>query len=99
MKISWDIARALLTEAEQTVLPPDLQGPNQDVGGPFHQCGYFFVYYSFGDIICSNDRQGLDSILVVDQQFYTRRLFAALASMVMNFGTSVIVRIKGGRGI
>jgi hypothetical protein len=103
LKIGWDIARALLTEAEWTVLPLDFLNvggsTNQDVGGPFHHFGYFFVYHSFDNIICSNDRQGLDSIHVVDQQFYSRQLFAALASMAMNFSTSVIVRIGGGRGI
>jgi hypothetical protein len=45
LKISWDIARALLTEAEWTVLPPDLQnvggGPNQDISGTFRHFGYF----------------------------------------------------------
>jgi hypothetical protein len=39
LKIGWDIARALLTEAKWTVLPPDFLnvggGTNQDVGGPF----------------------------------------------------------------
>jgi hypothetical protein len=90
-------------EAEGMVLPPDLLnvggGTNPDVGGPFRHFGYFFVYYSFDYIICSNDRQVLDSIRVVDHQFYSRRLFAALASMAMNFGASVIVQIGGGRGI
>jgi hypothetical protein len=90
-------------EAERMVLPPDLLnvggGTNPDVGGPFRHFGYFFAYYSFGYIICSNDRQGLDSIRVVDHQFYSRRLFAALASMATNFGASVIVQIGGGRGI
>jgi hypothetical protein len=65
----------------------------------FSSFGHFFVYYSFDDIIYSNDRQGLDSIRVVDQQFYSRRLFAALASTAMNFGASVIARIGRGRGI
>jgi hypothetical protein len=38
LKIGWDITRALLTEAEWTVSPPDFlnvgSGTNQDIGGP-----------------------------------------------------------------
>ncbi len=62
-------------EPALAVLPPDLLyvGGNSkhDVGIPFHHFGYFFVFNSFRDIICLNDRQGLDSIRVVDQQFYS----------------------------
>jgi hypothetical protein len=46
LKISWDVARAFLTEAAWTVSQPDfLSGDNnQDVGGPFHHFGYFFIF-------------------------------------------------------
>jgi hypothetical protein len=45
LKIGWDVARAFLTEAAWTVLPPDFLNvggdTNQDVGGPFCHFGYF----------------------------------------------------------
>jgi hypothetical protein len=45
LKIVWDEARAFLTEAVSTVLPPDLvyssSNGNHDVGGPFCHCGIF----------------------------------------------------------
>jgi hypothetical protein len=103
LKISWDVARAFLTEAAWTVLPPDFLNvggdTNQDVSGPFRYFGNFFVFNSFGDTFCLNDRHGLDPIHVVDQQFYFRRLFTALSSVATNSGTSVIVPIGGGHGI
>jgi hypothetical protein len=64
-----------------------------DVGIPFHHFGYFFVFNSFRDMICLNDQQDLDFMRVVDQQFYSRRLFAALAGAVKNSVASVIARI------
>jgi hypothetical protein len=103
LKIGWDVARAFLTEAAWTVLPPDLLNvggnTNQDVGGSFHHFGYFLVFNSFGDTFCLNDRHGLDPIRVVDQQFYFHRLFTALVSVATNSGASVIARIGGGHGI
>ncbi len=65
----------------------------------FSSIWLFLVFNSFGDIFCLNDRQGLDPIRVFDHQFYFRQLFAALASVVTNSGTSVIAWIGGGRGI
>ncbi len=103
LKIDWDVARAFLTEAAWTVLLPDLlnvgSDTNQDLGGPFRHFGYFLVFNSFGDTFCLNDQHGLDPICVVDQQFYFRRLFTALASVATNSGTTVIARIGGGHGI
>jgi hypothetical protein len=103
LKIGWDVARAFLTDPAWTVLTPDLLNisgdTNQDVGGPFCHFGYFLVFNSFGDTFCLNDRHGLDPIHVVDQQFYFRRLFTALASVATNSGASFIARIGGGHGI
>ncbi len=46
------------------VLPQDFLyvsgDTNHKVGGPFHNFGYFFIFNSFDDIICSNDRQDLN---------------------------------------
>jgi hypothetical protein len=99
LKIAWEVARAILTEDAWMVLPPDFLNvggdTNPDVGGPFCHSGYFFVFNSFDDIICSNSRQGLAPICVADQQFYFRRLFAALASVGMNSGASIIARMEG----
>jgi hypothetical protein len=39
----------------------------------------FFVFSSDDDNICLNDRQGLVPKSIVNQQFYSRRLFAALS--------------------
>jgi hypothetical protein len=45
LKIVWDEARAFLTEAVSTVLPPDLvyssSDGNLNVSGPFRHCGIF----------------------------------------------------------
>ncbi len=92
-----------MTEVAWTVLPPDFLNAggdtNQDVGGLFCHFGYLLVFGSFGDTFCLNDHHGLDPIRVVDQQFYFRRLFAALASVATNSGASVIARIGGGHSI
>jgi hypothetical protein len=43
--ISWDVARAFLTEAASMVLMPDLvyssSNGNHDIGGPFRHFGIF----------------------------------------------------------
>jgi hypothetical protein len=100
LKISCDVARAFLMEAALTALPPDFwnigNDTNHEVGSPFHHFGYFFVFNRFDNIMGSNDWQGLDPVGVVDQQFYSYQLFAALTSARMKFSTSVIARIGGG---
>ncbi len=72
---------------------------NQEVSGLFRHFGYFLVFNSFSDTFCLNNRRDLDPVRVVDQQFYFRRLFAALATVATNSGVSVIARIGGGHGI
>ncbi len=71
---------------------------NQDVGGPFHHSGYFFVFNSFDDIIRLNGRQDLSPKSIVVHQFYSRWLLAALATAAMKMRDSVIALAGGGSG-
>jgi hypothetical protein len=62
--------------------------------------GHFviFIVNSYDDKICFNDRQGLIPKHIVNQQFYSRQLFAAVARVVAKMRTSVIAQTGGGGG-
>ncbi len=64
------------TEAVATVSLLDLVycsgDGNHDGGSPFHPFGIFFIFNSYDDKICFNDRQGLIPKHIVDQQLYYR---------------------------
>jgi hypothetical protein len=63
LKIGWNEAIASLMEAALMVLLLDFLYVG---GSPFCHFGKFFVYKSFDDIICLNNRQSNDPIHVVD---------------------------------
>jgi hypothetical protein len=58
----------------------------------------FFVLNSFDNIICLNDRQGIVPKHIVDQQFYSRQLLAALACVAAKMRASIIAQTGGGSG-
>jgi hypothetical protein len=88
LKIGWDVARVFVMEAALTVLPPDLlysgSDGNHDIGGLF--C-HFVILSSLTAILIKfvlNDRHWLLPKHIIDQQFYSRRLLAALAHAAVN---------------
>jgi hypothetical protein len=56
----------------------------------------FFVLNSSDDKIYLNNRQGLVPKHIVDQQFYSSRLLAALACAAVKMRASVTARMGGG---
>jgi hypothetical protein len=99
LKISWNVAGTFVKRAALTVLSPGFRNvcrDSKDQGGDrFHHFGYFFVFNSFDDTICSNDRQDLVPARIVDQQFYSCRLFATLACAMTKIH-AFIARTGGG---
>ncbi len=77
-------------EAALTVSPPDLQYSigygNHDGGGHFRHFGIFFFW---------NVQQGLIPKHIIEQQFFSRQLLAALACVAAKMRTSVIARTRG----
>jgi hypothetical protein len=102
LKICWDLVRAFLTEAELTVLPPDLlyscDDGNHNVSGPYCHFGHFFIFNSFDETICWKDWLGLVPKRIVNQQFYSLWLFAASACVGTQMRTSVIAWTGEGGG-
>jgi hypothetical protein len=96
--LAWKLAETL-PEAASTVLPPDLASSssngNHDISGSF--C-HFFIVNSYDDKICFNDWKGLIPKHIVNQQFYSRQLFAALALAVAKMRASIIAQTGGGGG-
>jgi hypothetical protein len=101
LKIVKDVVRAFLKEAALTVLPADLLyssgNGNHDVGGLFRRFDVS-VFNSYFDKICLNDKHYLLPKHIIDQQFYSHRLLAALACAVGKIRASVIARTGGGGG-
>jgi hypothetical protein len=58
----------------------------------------FFVFNSYFDKIHLNDRHCLLPKHIIDQQFYSCQLLAALARAVVKMRTSVISRTGGDGG-
>jgi hypothetical protein len=58
----------------------------------------FFVLIGSYDKIYFDNRQGLVTICIVDQNFYSHCLFAALARAAAKMRTSVIAQTETGCG-
>ncbi len=90
-KIGNDLARAFLMQISILVLPPDFL--NSGFESKHNVCGHFHQFSSLTALM-----QVLVLKCIVDQQFCSCRLFAALVSASMKMRTSVIARTIGGSG-
>ncbi len=85
-----------------TVSPLDFLNGSSDSNyerrHPFHHLSYFSSFNCFDDTVCLTNQQDLVTICIVDQQFHSCWLSAALASVTTKICTSVRAQTGGGSG-